>query len=124
MFTGLSAFPLTPVTARGVDEKGFSHILSRLTDARVDSMGILGSTGSYAYLTREQRKRVATLAKQHAGDIPMMVCVGAVSTDAILHLADDAQAAGANALLPSLQASPCSWCRCLGWARLCSPLFR
>lgn len=99
MFTGLSAFPLTPLTASGVDEKGFSHILSRLTEARVDSMGILGSTGSYAYLTREQRKRVATLAKQHAGDIPMMVCVGAVSTDAILHLADDAQAAGANALL-------------------------
>lgn len=28
-----------------------------------------------------------------------MVCVGAVSTDAILHLAEDAQAAGANALL-------------------------
>ena len=42
MFTGLSAFPLTPVTASGVDEKGFSHILSRLTDARVDSMGIRG----------------------------------------------------------------------------------
>lgn len=99
MFTGLSAFPLTPVTTRGVDEKGFSHILSRLTDARVDSMGILGSTGSYAYLTREQRKRVATLAKQHAGNIPVMVCVGAVSTDAILHLAEDAQAAGATALL-------------------------
>ena len=107
MFTGLSAFPLTPLTASGVDEKGFSHILSRLTEARVDSMGILGSTGSYAYLTREQRKRVATLAKQHAGDIPMMVCVGAVSTDAILHLADDAQAAGANALLlPAVSYQP------------------
>ncbi|VTM94853.1 dihydrodipicolinate synthase family protein [Raoultella planticola] len=99
MFTGLSAFPLTPITASGVDEKGFSHILSRLTEARVDSMGILGSTGSYAYLTREQRQRVATLAKQHAGDIPVMVCVGAVSTDAILYLSDDAQAAGADALL-------------------------
>lgn len=99
MFTGLSAFPLTPITARGVDEKGFSHILSRLTEARVDSMGILGSTGSYAYLTREQRKHVVTMAKQVAGDIPVMVCVGAVSTDAILHLADDAQAVGANALL-------------------------
>ena len=99
MFTGLSAFPLTPVTDNGVDEKGFNNILARLTTARVDSMGILGSTGSYAYLTREQRKRVATLAKQVAGDIPVMVCVGAVSTDAILHLADDAQAAGANALL-------------------------
>lgn len=99
MFTGLSAFPLTPITASGVDEQGFIKILARLTAAHVDSMGILGSTGSYAYLTREQRKRIATLAKQHAGDIPMMVCVGTVSTDAILHLADDAQAAGANALL-------------------------
>ncbi|WP_318386859.1 dihydrodipicolinate synthase family protein [Enterobacter sp.] len=99
MFTGVSAFPLTPITASGVDEQGFIKILARLTAACVDSMGILGSTGSYAYLTREQRKRIVTLAKQHAGDIPMMVCVGAVSTDAILHLADDAQAAGANALL-------------------------
>lgn len=99
MFTGLSAFPLTPVTTSGVDEKGFSHILSRLTEARIDSMGILGSTGSYAYLTREQRKRIAILATQHAGEIPVMVCVGAVSTEAILHLSDDAQAAGANALL-------------------------
>jgi 4-hydroxy-tetrahydrodipicolinate synthase len=98
MFTGLSAFPLTPITARGVDEQGFSKILARLTAARVDSMGILGSTGSYAYLTREQRNRIATLAKQLAGDIPVMVC-GSVSTDAILHLADDAQAAGADALL-------------------------
>lgn len=99
MFTGLSAFPLTPMTASSIDEQGFSKILARLTDARVDSIGVLGSTGSYAYLTREQRKRTATLAKQHAGDIPVMVCVGSVSTDAILHLADDAQTAGANALL-------------------------
>lgn len=50
-------------------------MLSRRTDARVDTMGILGSTARYAYLTWEQRKRVATLAKQHAGDIPVMVCV-------------------------------------------------
>lgn len=99
MFTGLSAFPLTPIIASSIDEPGFSKILTRLTAAHVDSLGILGSTGSYAYLTREQRKRVAMLAKQHAGDIPVMVCVGAVSTDAILHLADDAQAAGADALL-------------------------
>ncbi|HDX8863224.1 TPA: dihydrodipicolinate synthase family protein [Klebsiella michiganensis] len=99
MFTGLSAFPLTPVTTSGVDERGFRKILARLKAARVDSMGILGSTGSYAYLTREQRKRIATLAKQLAGDIPVMVCVGALSTDAILHLAEDAQSAGADALL-------------------------
>lgn len=107
MFTGLSAFPITPVTASGVDERGFSHILSRLTEARVDSVGVLGSTGSYAYLTREQRRRVTIVAKQHAGNIPVMVCVGAVSTDTILHLADDAQAAGADALLlPAVSYQP------------------
>jgi dihydrodipicolinate synthase/N-acetylneuraminate lyase len=37
--------------------------LAGLTDAGVDSLGILGSTGSYAYLSREQRKRVVQVAK-------------------------------------------------------------
>lgn len=69
MSTGLSIFPLTPITASGVDEQGLIKTLARLTAALVDSVGILGSTGSYAYLTRDQRKRIVTLAKQHAGDI-------------------------------------------------------
>lgn len=99
MFTGLSAFPLTPVTASGVDEKGFTRILARLTAANVDAIGALGSTGSYAYLTRQQRARVAALAVEHADNIPVMVCVGAVSTAEVLHLVDDAQRAGASALL-------------------------
>jgi len=70
-----------------------------LTAARVDSLAVLGSTGSYAYLNREQRKRIATLAVELAGDIPVMVCVGAFSTDAVLQLAEDVQSAGAEALL-------------------------
>lgn len=76
IFTGLSAFPLTPITASGVDEQGFIKILARLTAACVNSLGILGPTGSYAYLNQEQRNRIATQAKQLAGDIPVMVCVG------------------------------------------------
>lgn len=99
MFTGLSAFPLTPVTPEGFDEQGFIRILSRLTSADVDSIGVLGSTGSYAYLTRSQRSRIAGIAKSHAGKTPVMVCVGAVSADEVLRLADDAQQAGADALL-------------------------
>lgn len=99
MFTGLSAFPLTPVTLAGFDERGYIHILERITSAGADSIGVLGSTGSYAYLTRSQRSRIAGIAKSHAGKIPVMVCVGSVSTDEVLRLADDAQAAGADALL-------------------------
>ncbi|MEA5101621.1 dihydrodipicolinate synthase family protein [Pantoea sp. S18] len=99
MFTGLSAFPLTPVTPAGFDEHGFIRILERITSAGVDSIGVLGSTGSYAYLTRSQRSHISDIAKSHAGNIPVMICVGAVSTDEVLRLADDAQAAGADALL-------------------------
>jgi 4-hydroxy-tetrahydrodipicolinate synthase len=100
MFKGLSAFPLTPFTPDGdIDEAAFLRILERLVSAEVDSLGVLGSTGSYAYLTREQRKRVATLAKAQTGAIPMMVSVGAVSTRQVLELADDAQHAGADGLL-------------------------
>lgn len=99
MFTGLSAFPLTPVTNAGFDEPGFVRILERITSAGADLIGVLGSTGSYAYLTRPQRSRIATIAKSHAGNIPVMVCVGSVSTDEVLRLADDAQTVGADALL-------------------------
>lgn len=53
MFTGLCAFPLTPLHQQNIDEKAFIRILARLTDAGVDSLGVLGSTGSYAYLSRE-----------------------------------------------------------------------
>lgn len=99
MFTGLSAFPLTPVSAAGFDERGFIRLLARITAAGADSIGVLGSTGCYAYFTRKQRRHIAEVAKAHAGEIPIMVCVGAVSTDKVLRLAEDAQAAGAQALL-------------------------
>ena len=99
MFSGLSAFPLTPVNASGIDKKAFLRLLARLTAAKVDSLGVLGSTGSYAYLTRAQRQHVATLAVEHADGIPVMVSIGATSTDEVLRLAEDAQQAGVSALL-------------------------
>ncbi len=72
MFSGLSAFPLTPVNATGIDEKSFLSLLARLTTAKVDSLGVLGSTGSYAYFTREQRKARGdagrTACGWHSGD--------------------------------------------------------
>ncbi len=109
MFSGLCAFPLTPLHQQNFDEKAFIRILARLTDAGVDSLGILGSTGSYAYLSREQRRRVVQVAKAHAGSIPMMVGVGAIATNEVLRLVEDAQEAGADALLlPMMSYQPLS----------------
>ncbi|QFU01809.1 4-hydroxy-tetrahydrodipicolinate synthase [Halomonas sp. THAF5a] len=99
MFTGLSAFPLTPMNEQGLDEAAFVRLIERLVAARVDAIGVLGSTGNYAYLTRAERARVARLAVEHAGEVPVMAGIGALRTCEVLALADDAQAAGARGVL-------------------------
>ncbi|QGK70709.1 dihydrodipicolinate synthase family protein [Allosaccharopolyspora coralli] len=99
MFTGLSAFPLTPVTRDGIDETSFAGLVERLAVAEVDSITALGSTGSYPYLNREERFRVAQRAVEHAGDVPVIVGVGALRTRDVLELAADAQKVGASGVL-------------------------
>jgi 4-hydroxy-tetrahydrodipicolinate synthase len=99
MFEGLSAFSLTPMDERGIDGRSFVGLVARLAQAGVDSIGVLGSTGNYAYLWREERSRVARLAVEAADGTPVMVGVGAMRTRHVLELVEDAQAAGAAALL-------------------------
>ncbi len=99
MFTGLSAFPLTPLVYDRVDERAFVDLVGRLDSAGVDSIGALGSTGSYAYLSRAERARVAQLAVESAGATPVIVGIGGLRTRHVLEHADDAQEAGASAVL-------------------------
>ncbi|WP_413790866.1 MULTISPECIES: dihydrodipicolinate synthase family protein [unclassified Pseudomonas] len=98
-FTGLSAFPLTPMNEQGVDEYAFTRLVEQLAAANVDSIGALGSTGSYAYLSRAERTRVAQLAVEAAGNVPVMVSIGSLRTRDVLLLAEDAQKVGVKALL-------------------------
>lgn len=99
MFTGLSAFPLTPISEDEIDEAAFAGLVRRLADAGVDSIGALGSTGSYAYLTREERRALAGIAVEAAGNVPVIVGVGALRTRDVLGHVEDAQTAGAAGLL-------------------------
>lgn len=99
MFNGLSAFPLTPLVNGTVDEKAFTALIERLAVSQVDAIGALGSTGSYAYLSVAERARVARLATRAAGEVPVVVSIGAVNIDEVLRLADDAQQAGVSGLL-------------------------
>lgn len=99
MFTGLSAFPLTPLRHDAFDESAYARLISRLVEAKVDSITALGSTGSYMYLDRAERGRVARTAVQHAENIPVLVGIGALRTSAVQALAHDAQEAGASGLL-------------------------
>ena len=99
MFTGLSAFPLTPLANDAVDEAAFVRLVERLAAAKVDSITALGSTGSYAYLSSAERSRVARLAVEHAGGTPVFVGIGALRTSQVLANAGQAEQAGAAGLL-------------------------
>jgi 4-hydroxy-tetrahydrodipicolinate synthase len=99
MFSGLSAFPLTPMNEHGLDEAAFVRLIELLVAANVDSIGVLGSTGNYAYLTMVERARVLRLAVAHAGNVPVIAGIGALRTRDVLTLAEDAQSAGASGVL-------------------------
>ncbi|MFE3850284.1 dihydrodipicolinate synthase family protein [Streptomyces griseorubiginosus] len=99
LFTGLSAFPLTPSDESGIDEKAYARLVSRLAEAGVDSIGALGSTGNYAYLSREQRAAAVRIAVEAADGVPVMAGIGALRTSQVLALAEDAQRAGVSAVL-------------------------
>ena len=99
MFSGLSVFPLTPMNERGLDETAFVRLIERLVTANVDSIGVLGSTGNYAYLTMAERARVVRLAVEHAGNVPVMAGIGALRTCDVLTLAEDAEVAGVTGVL-------------------------
>ncbi|RAX49309.1 dihydrodipicolinate synthase family protein [Arthrobacter sp. AQ5-05] len=99
MFTGLSSFPLTPLTDTGIDEPAFERLVARVAAAGVDSICVLGSTGSYAYLDRAERARAVELAVAGSGNVPVLAGVGALRTRDVLRHVEDAQDRGAAAVL-------------------------
>ena len=81
-FRGLSAFPVTPADAQGRVEAGaLARLVRRLAEAGADSIGLLGSTGTYAYLSRAERRRAIEAAREAAGKVPLIVGAGALRTD-------------------------------------------
>lgn len=99
MFTGLCAFPLTPFKDEQFDPVAFARIINNLTDAKVDAICAMGSTGLYPYLNNDERRTVAENAVALADGIPVMAGIGALRTRDVLHNADIVQRAGVNAVL-------------------------
>ncbi|RYF24077.1 MAG: dihydrodipicolinate synthase family protein [Oxalobacteraceae bacterium] len=101
LFAGLIAFPPTPADTEGrVDVAGLATLVDRLATAKVDAVGVLGSTGSYAYLDLIQRSRaVAAAIEAAAGRVPIIVGVGALRTSWACQLAVEAERQGADGIL-------------------------
>lgn len=96
---GLSGFVLTPIVGDEVDTQALDGLVRRAACAGVDSLGVLGSTGSYAYLDRRERAIVLETTVAAAGSTPVIAGVGALRTRHMIDYAKDAQAAGAAAVL-------------------------
>ena len=101
LFSGLAAFPTTPADAAGVVKvDALSVLIDRLASAKVDAIGLLGSTGTYAYLDRTERRRALAAVLEAVGQrVPVIVGVGALRTSWAQELAADAERAGAAGLL-------------------------
>ncbi|MBO9502833.1 dihydrodipicolinate synthase family protein [Brevundimonas sp. A19_0] len=100
LFTGLSAFPITPMTPLGqVIADDLATLVRRIEAGGADSIGLLGSTGTYMFLDREQRRRAVATALAAVTSTPVIVGVGALRTDTACDLARDAAVEGASGLL-------------------------
>ena len=95
LFSGLAAFPPTPADAAGVVKvDALSVLIDRLASAKVDAIGLLGSTGTYAYLDRTERRRALAAVLEAVGQrVPVIVGVGALRTSWAQELAADAERA-------------------------------
>lgn len=106
---GLSAFPITPSNSNGrVDTDSLQALVERVCNSDADSIGLLGSTGTYAYLSRsERRTAIEAAVEKSGGRKPILAGVGALRTDAAVLLAQDAKTAGATAgLLAAVSYAP------------------
>ncbi len=106
---GLIAFPITPMDADGqVDGEALRRLVRRLVEAEVDAVCVLGSTGSYPFLARDQRLRaIEAAASEVDGRLPLWAGVGALRTDhAMVHARDAAAAGVAMGLLAPMSYTP------------------
>ena len=100
LFAGLSAFPVTPTDAEGrVDCDLLGRLIENLLCDGVSSIGVLGSTGGYMYLSTAERDRALRAAVEAAGSMPILAGVGDIRTSNVLTHVKNAELAGVSSLL-------------------------
>jgi 4-hydroxy-tetrahydrodipicolinate synthase len=99
---GLMSAMSTPMTEDGsaVDENILRELTERTINAGVHGLVPCGSTGEFAALTGDERRKVVEVVlDQTAGRVPVVPHVGAMSTNEAMTHAKHAEAAGASGLM-------------------------
>jgi len=83
-----------------VDEKALRDIISFYIEKKADCIAPCGSTGEFAFLSFDERKRVVEIAIDQAnGKIPVVAGTHALTTAEAVSLTKHAKDVGANAVL-------------------------
>lgn len=99
-FQGLWPAMFTPVNSQGEPATDqLEKLIGLLVSQGLDGLYILGSTGQGVLFTEEQRKCVASLVIEMTnGRVPVIVQVGAMTTDESVRLARHAEKCGADGI--------------------------
>jgi 4-hydroxy-tetrahydrodipicolinate synthase len=105
-FRGVFPYLVSPIDAQGrVLTDVLGRLASDLIKAGVHGLTPLGSTGEFAYLSREQRESVVRATIEAAGNrVPVIAGVASTSTSDAVAQAKNYQALGAGGILAILEA--------------------
>jgi 4-hydroxy-tetrahydrodipicolinate synthase len=105
-FHGVFPYLVSPIDAQGrILTDVLGRLVSDLIKAGVHGLTPLGSTGEFAYLTREQRESVVRATIEAAGKrAPVIAGVASTSTTEAIAQAKSYQALGADGILAILEA--------------------
>jgi 4-hydroxy-tetrahydrodipicolinate synthase len=98
---GVMAPVATPFTGDGsVDEKALRQLVDRLIEDGLHALIPCGSTGEFAALTHDERRRVAEIVIDQAGGrVPVVPHTGAMTTSEAVELSLHAERAGAAGVM-------------------------
>jgi len=99
-FSGIWPALVTPLTSEGrIDKSAAEALIEALLATGIGGLYVCGGTGEGVLLPPEARLEMArTAIGVVSGRVPVMVHIGAITTEAAVALAKEACAAGADAL--------------------------
>ncbi|MED5579323.1 MAG: dihydrodipicolinate synthase family protein [Nitrospinota bacterium] len=104
-FKGVFPYLVSPIDKRGnVKEEVLSNLVNHLIEKGVHGLTPLGSTGEFAYLTWEQRRRIVEVTIEAAsGRVPVVAGVAATATAEAVRQAAEFENIGVDGILAILE---------------------
>ena len=105
-FHGVFPYLVSPIDERGrVKDAVLTRLVDNLIDAGVHGLTPLGSTGEFAYLNREQRRRIVEIVVQATQNrVPVVAGVAATTIADAVEQAKMYEALGVSGILGILEA--------------------